>query len=57
MDKEYTIFLAYPAWEEPIVRTLAAANAQHVDVITPRPGEPFEYGRPFASQARFRPAR
>ena len=52
-----TFNLAYHAWEEPIVRTLAAANAKHLDVVTPRPGEPFEYGRPFASQAWFRPAR
>ena len=52
-----TFNLAYHAWEEPIVRTLAAAAVKGAVVITPRPGEPFEYGRPFVSQAWFRPSR
>jgi L-ascorbate metabolism protein UlaG (beta-lactamase superfamily) len=42
-----TFDLAYHAWEEPIVRTMAAARAQGVAVITPRPGEMFEHGVPF----------
>ena len=46
-----TFNLAYHAWEEPIVRTLAAASAKGVNVITPRVGEKFEFGQPFASQA------
>ena len=31
---------------EPILRTLAAAQKAGVDVITPRPGETYEHGRP-----------
>ncbi len=46
-----TFNLAYHAWDEPILRTLAAAAAKGADVITPRVGETFEFGRPFQSQA------
>jgi L-ascorbate metabolism protein UlaG (beta-lactamase superfamily) len=46
-----TFNLSYHDWEEPILRTLAAAQKSGVDVITPRPGETYEYGRPFASTA------
>ena len=46
-----TFNLAYHAWAEPMVRTVAAARAQGVQLITPRPGEKFESGVPFASQA------
>lgn len=46
-----TFNLAYHAWEEPIVRTMAAANAKHVDAITPRIGEAFTLGQPFRSTA------
>ena len=42
-----TFDLSYHAWDEPILRTLAAARANGVDVITPRIGEVFEYGQPF----------
>jgi L-ascorbate metabolism protein UlaG (beta-lactamase superfamily) len=45
-----TFNLAYHAWAEPMVRTVAAARAQGVQLITPRPGEKFESGVPFASQ-------
>jgi len=48
-----TFNLSYHDWEEPILRTMAAAQAAGVDVITPRPGETYEYGRPFASAAWF----
>jgi hypothetical protein len=43
-----TFNLPYHDWEEPILRTLAAAQEAGVDVITPRPGETYKYGRPFA---------
>ncbi len=49
-----TFNLSYHAWVEPIERTLAAARAHDVQVITPRVGEPFELGKPFVSQAWFR---
>ena len=52
-----TFNLAYDAWEEPIVRTLAAASAKDVNVITPRIGEPFEFGKPFQSTAWFKGGR
>jgi L-ascorbate metabolism protein UlaG (beta-lactamase superfamily) len=44
-----TFNLAYHAWEEPIVRTLAAAQAVNARVITPRIGEVFEFGAPFVN--------
>ena len=46
-----TFNLSYHDWDEPILRTLAAAQAAGVEVITPRPGETYEHGRPFASAA------
>jgi L-ascorbate metabolism protein UlaG (beta-lactamase superfamily) len=46
-----TFNLSYHAWEEPIVRTLAAARNKGVHVITPRIGEAFTYGRPFPNVA------
>ncbi|HEX2833396.1 MAG TPA: MBL fold metallo-hydrolase [Thermoanaerobaculia bacterium] len=49
-----TFNLSYHAWEEPIVRTLAAAQREHIDVITPRPGEPYAFGRPFRNTDWFR---
>ncbi len=49
-----TFNMSYHSWEEPIVRTLAAAATRGVDVITPRIGEEFEFGRPFRSQAWYR---
>jgi L-ascorbate metabolism protein UlaG (beta-lactamase superfamily) len=48
-----TFNLAYHAWEEPIVRTLAAAKAIDARVITPRVGEVYEAGRPFESTSWF----
>ena len=45
-----TFNLAYHAWEEPIVRTVAAARAQGVQIVTPRPGEKFEAGVPFVNR-------
>jgi L-ascorbate metabolism protein UlaG (beta-lactamase superfamily) len=42
-----TFNLSYHAWEEPIVRTLAAARDLDVHVITPRIGEVFSFDQPF----------
>lgn len=41
-----TFNLSYHAWEEPIVRTLAAAKVRGVRVTTPRIGEPVVFGQP-----------
>ena len=49
-----TFNLSYHAWDEPIVRTLAAAQAKGVNVVTPRPGEPVEWGQPFENRAWYR---
>jgi L-ascorbate metabolism protein UlaG (beta-lactamase superfamily) len=46
-----TFNLAYHAWDDPIVRTLKAAQAQGLQVITPRPGEKFDAGVPFVNRA------
>jgi L-ascorbate metabolism protein UlaG (beta-lactamase superfamily) len=46
-----TFNLAYHAWEEPIVRSVAAARAQKVQIVTPQPGEKFEWGVPFINRA------
>lgn len=51
-----TFNLAYHEWTEPILRTLAAAKAKGVHVVTPRIGERFEYGRSFENTHWFRPA-
>jgi L-ascorbate metabolism protein UlaG (beta-lactamase superfamily) len=45
-----TFNLAFHAWDEPIRRALAAAQAQQVELVTPRVGEWVVAGRPFASQ-------
>jgi L-ascorbate metabolism protein UlaG (beta-lactamase superfamily) len=50
-----TFNLAYHAWAEPIVRTLAAADSNGVRVITPRVGEKFEFGTAFESTSWFSP--
>lgn len=42
-----TFNLSYHAWDEPILRTLRAAAAEHVEVVTPRVGEVVEVGQPF----------
>ena len=46
-----TFNLAYHAWSEPVLRSVAAARAQGVQIITPRPGEKFEFGVPFVNEA------
>ena len=46
-----TFNLAYHDWSEPMVRTLKAADAKGVQVITPSPGERFVFGQPFVNQA------
>jgi L-ascorbate metabolism protein UlaG (beta-lactamase superfamily) len=46
-----TFNLAYHPWAEPILRSVAAARAQGVQMVTPRPGEKFESGAPFVNQA------
>ena len=45
-----TFNLAYHAWEEPILRTLAAATTAGVAVVTPRIGEKVDADLPFVSQ-------
>jgi len=42
-----TFNLSYHAWDEPVLRTLAAATDKNIKVITPRIGEKFEFGKPF----------
>ena len=46
-----TFNLAFHAWDEPIRRTLAAARANNVEVVTPRVGEIVDADAPFASSA------
>jgi L-ascorbate metabolism protein UlaG (beta-lactamase superfamily) len=46
-----TFNLAFHAWDEPIRRTLAAAQASGVDVVTPQLGEWVDADQPFASTA------
>jgi L-ascorbate metabolism protein UlaG (beta-lactamase superfamily) len=46
-----TFNLAYHAWDEPNLRSVAAAQAQGVAIVTPRPGEQFEAGVSFVNQA------
>jgi len=46
-----TFNLAYHAWDEPILRSVKAAQAQGVQIITPRPGEMVEAGVPFVNEA------
>jgi L-ascorbate metabolism protein UlaG (beta-lactamase superfamily) len=46
-----TFNLAFHAWDEPIRRTLAAARANQVEVVTPRVGEIVDADAPFASSA------
>jgi len=49
-----TFDLSYHAWDEPILRTLAAAKAKGADVITPRIGEAIDYGQPFQNVEWYR---
>lgn len=46
-----TFNLAFHAWDEPIKRTVAAARAAKVDLLTPRLGEVIDADRPFVSTA------
>jgi len=46
-----TFNLSYHAWDEPILRTLRAAAAEQVPVVTPRVGEVVEVGQPFKNVA------
>ena len=52
-----TFNLSYHAWDEPILRTLRAAAAEHVQVVTPRVGEVVEVGRPFSNVEWYKAAR
>ena len=52
-----TFNLAYHAWAEPVLRTVAAAAKQGVQLVTPRVGEKFEFGVPFENRAWYLPAR
>ncbi|HEY0143881.1 MAG TPA: MBL fold metallo-hydrolase [Thermoanaerobaculia bacterium] len=45
-----TFNLSYHAWEEPIVRTLAAARQKGAHVIAPRVGEAFVFGQEFPNR-------
>ncbi len=51
-----TFNLAYHAWAEPAVRTLAAAQAAGVQVALPKVGERVEFGQPFINQPWYLPA-
>jgi L-ascorbate metabolism protein UlaG (beta-lactamase superfamily) len=44
-----TFNLAFHAWDEPIRRALAAAQADRVEIVTPRIGEFVDADQPFAS--------
>ncbi|HUR89755.1 MAG TPA: MBL fold metallo-hydrolase [Ramlibacter sp.] len=46
-----TFNLAYHAWDEPILRAVAAARSQGVRMVTPRPGEQFDAAVPFENRA------
>jgi L-ascorbate metabolism protein UlaG (beta-lactamase superfamily) len=46
-----TFNLAFHAWDEPIRRTLAAAQEHKAEVLTPRIGEMMDADRPFSSTA------
>ena len=46
-----TFNLAYHAWAEPIERTLKAAEAKNVRVLTPRIGERYDEQQPFTNQS------
>ena len=51
-----TFNLSYHAWDEPILRTLRAAEAEHVKLVTPRVGEVVEVGQPFDNVAWYKGA-
>lgn len=45
-----TFNLSYHAWDEPVLRALAAAKDREVALVTPRVGEAVEWGQPFTNQ-------
>ncbi len=49
-----TFNLAYHAWDEPILRALAAARAKGVELVTPRVGEVVDIDVPFVSRDWYR---
>lgn len=49
-----TFNLAYHSWEEPIVRSVAAASEKNLNLITPRVGEVFIFGEKFSSASWWR---
>lgn len=49
-----TFNLSYHAWDEPILRTLAAARSADVQVVTPPVGQVVTPGEPFANVAWYR---
>ena len=52
-----TFNLSYHAWDEPILRTLRAAEAEHAQVVTPRVGEVVEIGQRFSNVEWYKAAR
>ena len=46
-----TFNLAFHAWDEPIRRTVAAAQRERVEVLTPRIGEIVDADKPFPFNA------
>jgi L-ascorbate metabolism protein UlaG (beta-lactamase superfamily) len=52
-----TFNLSYHAWDEPILRTVRAAAAGAVQLVTPRIGEVVEVGQPFSNVEWYQPVR
>jgi hypothetical protein len=52
-----TFNLAYHAWDEPIVRAVAAARDKGVSLVTPRVGEVVDSDVPFTSRPWWRATR
>jgi L-ascorbate metabolism protein UlaG (beta-lactamase superfamily) len=44
-----TFNIAFHDWDEPVKRAVEAANANSVDLVTPRVGEVVVAGQPFVS--------
>jgi L-ascorbate metabolism protein UlaG (beta-lactamase superfamily) len=51
-----TFNLAYHEWVEPVLRAQAAAAKHGVHMVTPRPGEKFEFAQPFENRAWYLPS-
>jgi hypothetical protein len=49
-----TFNLSYHGWDEPMLRTLAAARAQGVQLVTPRVGEEVDVDVPFINRDWYR---